>query len=147
MFQNVSGLHLQSFSEFTSTSCVKIVATLILLRIPQRTSISRSSGLRKCKRIPQVYVDSVDNLRIPPTICGVRLQLAESAYLLRILLAICGFHLELRILRQLKFTKLINNFLLLDSINWFQRQVFKYVPKRNWTPTYKVSVDSAYKYL
>ena len=51
-------------------------------------------------------------MRIPFTICGFRLQFTESAYNLRISLTSCGFHLQLWILRQLKFTKHIYYYLL-----------------------------------
>ena len=128
---------------------LNFVGTLILLRIPQRANIGSCSGFCKCKRIPQTLVDFANlcgfrlqfadfayNLRIKLTIFGVRSQFSESAYNLRILLTICGVRLQfadsaynfripltdlqLRILRQLKFTKLIYYYLLMDSTNSFR---------------------------
>ena len=60
----------------TNACNVNFVGTLILLWIPQRANIGGCSGFRKCKRIPQMYVDSA-NLR------GFRLQFADSALNLR----------------------------------------------------------------
>ena len=74
------------------TSNVNFVGTLILLRIPQRANKGSCSGFRKCERIPL-------------TICRFRLQFAESAYNWLKPLTTCGFHLQLRIPRQLRFTK------------------------------------------
>ena len=56
----------------TNTCNITFVGTLILLRIPQQTIIGSRSVFGNCKRIP-------------PTICGI--------------------HLQLGIPRQLKFTK------------------------------------------
>ena len=48
------------------------------------------------------------------------MHFSDSAYNLRKPLAICGFHLQLWIPRQLKFTKHIYYFLLMDFTNWFR---------------------------
>ena len=54
-------------------------------------------------------------MRIQLTYCGFRLQITESTYSLRIPLTNFGFHLQLRLPRQLKFTKHIYYCLLMDS--------------------------------
>ena len=54
------------------------------------------------------------------SLCGLRLQFADSAYNLRIPLTVCGFHLQLRIPRQLQFAKHIYYDLFMDSTNWFR---------------------------
>ena len=77
-------------------------------------------------RISQTYADSANVsefrkfMRIPLTICGFRLQFAESTYNLQIPLKIRGSHLQLWIPRQLKFPKHIYYYLFMYSTNWFR---------------------------
>ena len=87
----------------TNTSNVGFVVALVLLWILQGANIGRCSGFLKCKRIPQMWVDSAN-------VCGLRLQFAHSTYNLRI-------PRQLRVPRKLKFTKPTYYFLFIDSTN------------------------------
>ena len=84
---------------------------MILLRIPQRAKIGSCSASRKCKRIPQIKVESANCKRNPQIVSGILKNF-------RILLTVCGFHLQLRISQQLMFTKHIHYFLFIVSTKW-----------------------------
>ena len=70
----------------TNTCNVNFICTLVLLWIPQRANIDNCSGLRKLGGFPKrrwilkVHEEYADNLRIQLTICGIRLQLADSVH-------------------------------------------------------------------
>ena len=55
--------------------------------------------------------------RVPLTVCEIRLQFAESVYNLQIPLTSCGFHVQLRIRRQLKFKKQNYYYMFMDFTN------------------------------
>ena len=80
----------------TNTCNVIFIGILVLLRIPQRANIDNCSGFRKlgefpkCRWILHAHEEYADNLRIQLTICGIRLQLTDSAYTLQISLKFTG---------------------------------------------------------
>ena len=68
MFQNISDF------QFYHSFNVNFVGTLVLLRFAQRANISSCSGFCNCSH----------KLRIPLIFCGIRLQIVDCAYILRI---------------------------------------------------------------